>query len=110
MHPKVDKIPSRANRLVNDTLYSTIRPNLRHYGIIKHPIRNMVASTGFVQLSSKVDWVGHGFIYIFLTPSWITSRLQTVVASAVSAYPSIFPQLRDWLLPMLMNGQVMVKR
>jgi len=153
LNSKVDKIPSRAKRIVhvNDILYSTVRPNLCHYGIIKHPVKNMVASTGFVQLSSKVDWISNDFIYTFLTSSWVTARLQTIAALAVSAYPSISPndilelnialprtskmveylndnldtiyskislnqkenqqlaEIRDWLLPMLMNGQVTVK-
>lgn len=148
-----DKIPSRAKRVVNhnDIFYSTVRPNLCHYGIIKQPMQNMIASTGFAQLSSKVSWVGNDFIYTYLTSSWITERLQQIAALSVSAYPSISPndilalkialpenkkilkhinsslddiyskisinhneskelaKLRDWLLPMLMNGQVTVK-
>ena len=153
LSPNIDKIPSRAKRIVNqnDILYSTVRPNLCHYGIIKHPIENMIASTGFVQLSSKVDWISNDLIYTFLTSTWITERLQQIASLAVSSYPSISPndllglnivlpengdgiehansifddiylkisfnqkenqqltQLRDWLLPMLMNGQVTVK-
>jgi len=60
-----DKVPSRAQRIVNpnDILYSTVRPNLCHYGIIKHPEMNMIASTGFVQLSSKHDWISNDLIY-----------------------------------------------
>jgi len=149
----LDKIPSRAKRIINtnDILYSTVRPNLCHYGIIKYPIKNMIASTGFVQLSTKVDWLSNDLIYTFLTSSWITSRLQQVASLSVSSYPSIsandilelnivlpkegkgldfintkldniyskislnqienqkLTQLRDWLLPMLMNGQVGVE-
>jgi len=148
-----DKVPSRAKRIVskNDILYSTVRPNQFHYGIIKHPIKNLIASTGFVQLNSKKDWVSNDLIYTFLTSSWVTERLQQIAELSVSSYPSISPndildlqialpkqekdldfinlkfdmiynmastnhsenqqltQLRDWLLPMLMNGQVTVK-
>ncbi len=148
-----DKVPSRAKRIVhkNDILYSTVRPNLCHYGIVKNPLPNMVASTGFVQLASKIDWISNDLIYTFLTSSWVTSKLHQIAALAVSAYPSILPnnilelditlpkdekliepinlkfntiyskvslnqqenlelsKLRDWLLPMLMNGQVTVK-
>jgi len=147
------KIPSRAKRIVNknDILYSTVRPNLCHYGIIKNPIKNMIASTGFVQLSSKIEQLSNDFIYTFLTSTWVTKRLQQIAALSVSSYPSISPddilelkialpnnlenlgfinnklgtiyskisvtqgenqklsELRDWLLPMLMNGQVKVK-
>ena len=147
-----DKVPSRAKRIIqkNDILYSTVRPNLCHYGIIKNPVKNMIASTGFVQLSSKIETISNDFIYTFLTSSWVTERLHQIAALSVSAYPSISPndildlnlalpiehenmerinskfdtiyskislnqkenkklsELRDWLLPMLMNGQVTV--
>jgi type I restriction enzyme S subunit len=111
----------------------------------------MVGSTGFVQLASKIDWIGNDFVYTFLTSSWVTERLHQIAALAVSAYPSISPTdilnlnvplpqkgktidnansrfdqiyskislnqkenkqlsaMRDWLLPMLMNGQVTVE-
>jgi len=147
-----DKIPSRAQRVVskNDILYSTVRPNLCHYGIIKHPVDNMVASTGFVQLSSKIERVSNDLLYTYLTSDWVTERLQQIATLSVSSYPSIssndilnlwialpkskeilelvnskfhdvykkvslnqkesqrLTELRDWLLPMLMNGQVSV--
>ena len=148
-----DKLPSRAKRIVseNDILYSTVRPNLCHYGIMKDPVDNLIASTGFAQLSSKIDSISNDLIYTYLTSSWITSRLHQVAALSVSAYPSIsandildldivlpletdslkpinnmlnsiylkmslnqkenkeLSELRDWLLPMLMNGQVSVR-
>jgi type I restriction enzyme S subunit len=148
-----DKIPSRAQRVVemNDILYSTVRPNLCHYGLIKHPKKNMIASTGFVQLTSNKDWISNDLIYTYLTSSWVAIRLHQIATLSVSAYPSISPndilelnialprrnknlefinsylgtiyskislnqkqnqqltELRNWLLPMLMNGQVTVK-
>lgn len=47
--------PSRAKRIVNDLdiLYSTVRPNQRHYGIVKKSKPNLIASTGFAVISSK---------------------------------------------------------
>ena len=41
-----DKIPSRAKRKVEnkDIVYSTVRPNLKHYGIIRNPNQNMLVS------------------------------------------------------------------
>ncbi len=88
-----DKVPSRAKRIVskNDILYSTVRPNQFHYGVIKHPIKNLIASTGFVQLNSKKDWVSNDLIYTFLTSSWVTERLQQIAELSVSSYPSISP-------------------
>ncbi|MDO9312907.1 MAG: restriction endonuclease subunit S, partial [Nitrosomonas sp.] len=49
----LDDAPSRAKRLVqhNDILISTVRPDQKHYGIIKNPIENLVVSTGFCVLT-----------------------------------------------------------
>ncbi len=154
IHTASEKVPSRAKRIVNknDILYSTVRPNLRHYGIIKHPQDSMVASTGFVQLASKTKDLSNDFIYTYLTSEWITQRLHQIAVLSVSSYPSISPsdilelkiplpkerekisfanfkfgkiyekislnqkenqklsELRDWLLPMLMNGQITVSK
>ena len=149
----VDNIPSRANMLVskNDILYSTVRPNQLHYGILKDPIENMIASTGFAVLTHKADSELNVIFYLHITSSQNTSRLIKISESSKSSYPSISPddilnltialpseskiltrfcellnpffekvsevqkenneleKLRDWLLPMLMNGQVTVK-
>lgn len=146
-------LPSRAQRIVsrNDILYSTVRPNQAHYGIIKEPIENLIASTGFAQLSSKEKEISNDLVYTFLSSDWVMNRLQQIADSSVSAYPSISPndilglyialpnnnsllnqmndqlgsiymmvsvnyrqnqkltELRDWLLPMLMNGQVKIR-
>lgn len=57
--------PSRAKRLVqnNDILYSTVRPNLKHYGFIENPLDNLVVSTGFTVISTK-DKSSAKYIYI----------------------------------------------
>ena len=150
---ETEKVPSRAQRVIskNDILYSTVRPNQCHFGIIKNPMPNMIASTGFAQLRSKSKFISNELIYTFLSSKIVTTRLQQIADTAVSAYPSIshydilelkiaLPQenrillktnslledvymkislnqkenqqltsLRDWLLPMLMNGQITVK-
>ncbi|MDD2627263.1 MAG: restriction endonuclease subunit S, partial [Clostridia bacterium] len=43
----IKDIPSRAKRIVkkNDIIYSTVRPNLCHYGILRNIVDNMVVST-----------------------------------------------------------------
>ena len=50
-----EKVPSRAKRKVkvNDIVFSNVRPNQRHYGIIKAELPNMVVSTGFTTISTK---------------------------------------------------------
>lgn len=51
-----DKVPSRARRELqkNDIVFSTVRPNQRHFGIITEPVSNMLASTGFAVIRSNV--------------------------------------------------------
>ena len=89
-----DKIPSRARRKVRDgdIVYSTVRPNQRHYGIIKNPPDNFLASTGFAVMRGMPDIADTGFIYSFLTQSHIVDHLHGLAEQNVSAYPSIRPQ------------------
>jgi len=70
-----DKLPSRAKRKVekNDILISTVRPNQKHYGIIKKIEENLIASTGFSVLSAKEDLVDSEY-------------LQAVAETSTSAY------------------------
>lgn len=147
-----NNLPSRAKRRVkkNDIIYSTVRPNQEHYGIIKEPVENMIVSTGFAVISHKKNTVLNDFIYCFLSNKITVDFLQTIADTSVSSYPSInvddilnlkialpkedtlliaistqfshfyqlihkkqkenqqLSALRDWLLPMLMNGQVVV--
>ncbi|MEK4715763.1 restriction endonuclease subunit S [Sporosarcina sp. FSL K6-5500] len=86
------KIPSRAKRIVkeNDIVYSTVRPNQRHYGIIKKPEENMLVSTGFVVLTSKTSY-SNDLVYIWLTQNEITQKLQSIAEQSTSTYPSIKP-------------------
>lgn len=144
--------PSRAQRMVkkNDIVYSTVRPIQEHYGIMKFPVDNLIASTGFAVLTHRENPVLNDLIYLFLSGPEITQQLQKIAQNNVSAYPSINPgdilnlkiiwpkeesiliplakqlgkyhelihrnqqqnkdliKFRDWLLPMLLNGQVKV--
>ena len=49
---QIDEIPSRAKRKVihNDIIFSTVRPNLKHFGILKNINGNTIVSTGFAVL------------------------------------------------------------
>lgn len=51
----IDNAPSRAQRKVSDKtiLYSTVRPRLKHYGILNSPKDNFIVSTGFVTIDIK---------------------------------------------------------
>lgn len=56
---KLEDLPSRAKRKVkhNTIVYSSVRPNLKHYGILKNPSENLIVSTGFVTLDVKEEFV-----------------------------------------------------
>ncbi|MCQ2578053.1 MAG: restriction endonuclease subunit S [Treponema sp.] len=86
--------PSRAQRRVknNTIIYSTVRPNQKHYGILKNPEINMIVSTGFTTLDIKnPNNVDAQYLYYALTKNDITSYLSTIAENSVSSYPSINP-------------------
>lgn len=88
-----DKIPSRAKRKIfsNDIIYSTVRPNQKHYGIIKEPLKNMLVSTGFAVINGKSGVVDNKFLYYYLIQENIVNMLHTIGEHSTSAYPSIKP-------------------
>ena len=88
-HYDLKDAPSRAKRLVNknDIVYSTVRPNLEHYGFISYPKENMVVSTGFTVITAEA--INPKFLYYFLTQQNITEYLHSIAEQSVSTYPSI---------------------
>jgi type I restriction enzyme, S subunit len=90
-----DKLPSRAKRKVkvNDILISTVRPNQRHYGIIRKEIENLIVSTGFAVLSPNLKKVNPEYLYWYLTQDSIVNYLQSIAETSTSAYPSIKPSV-----------------
>ena len=91
--PGKDKIPSRARRKVQpgDILYSTVRPNQKHFGLLKEVPENFLASTGFSVFRGRADVAHTDFIYWFLAQDHIVERLHTIAEHSTSAYPSIRP-------------------
>lgn len=90
LNPEVDKIPSRARRAVTegDILFSSVRPNQKHYAFLFAPQTNMVASTGFIVITA--NWSGYRyFIYQYLIQEEIIDKLQAIAEQSVSTYPSI---------------------
>jgi len=87
----IAKAPSRARRIVkhNDVLISTVRPNQKHYGIIKYPEEDMIVSTGFCVITCEK--INPYFIYIFLTTEGMTEYLHSIAEGSTSAYPSLKP-------------------
>ena len=142
-----DHAPGRARRIAKrgDTIWSSVRPNLRAYALVLNPQEDDVFSTGFTVLS-PID-VPYGFLYLTVTAEAYVSYL--ISRTGNSAYPAVLPSafgeyeiavpprdlldrfadqvegaferrqncfdeiqgqtsLRDFLLPLLMNGQVKV--
>jgi type I restriction enzyme S subunit len=85
--------PSRAKRIVrhNDILISTVRPNLKHYGIAKNPSDRAVASTGFAVITCKKACPN--YLYRLLTTNWYTDFLSGIAESQQSNYPAFNPSL-----------------
>ena len=88
-----DILPSRARRkvAVDDIIYSTVRPNQRHYGIVRDVLPNMLVSTGFTVITVDKEKADSDFLYYYLTQSEIVDSLHAIGEQSVSAYPSIKP-------------------
>lgn len=151
--PEIEKLPSRARRIVkaNDIVYSTVRPNQLHFGIISNPLENMLVSTGFSVIRSKYAYISSPYIYHFLTSPDFIEKMQQLAEQSTSTFPSVKPSdigtclipcadetemtditdkindmyamvsanqqenkrladLRDILLPKLMNGEIDVSQ
>ncbi len=93
INTKTDKMSSRARRKVikNSILYSTVRPNQLHYGIIKEPVDNLLVSTGFTVIDVDINKAIPEFVYYLLTQNNTTEQLQAIAEQSVSTYPSIKP-------------------
>lgn len=89
----IKDIPSRAKRIVkqNDIVYSTVRPNLCHYGLLRDVEENLIVSTGFVVIRCNLDKVLPEYLYAYLTLPEITIKLHSIAETSTSAYPSIKP-------------------
>lgn len=86
-----DEIPSRAKRKVThgDIVYSTVRPNLKHYGLLQNPPENLIVSTGFAVLHNKGTEVTNDFLFMWLTNESVLEYLQAIAENSVSTYPSL---------------------
>lgn len=88
----VDDAPSRARRIVkeNSIIFSTVRPNLKHYGILKDIPDNLIVSTGFAVFDAKYDIAN--IIFLFLSTQDVVDYCQSIAEGAVATYPSIKPE------------------
>ncbi len=88
-----DDFPSRAQRLVkkDDILYSSVRPNLRHYYHYVDNYEHVVASTGFVLLRNKSDYLTR-FAFYFLKTDEIVKHLSNIAELSQATFPSFSPK------------------
>jgi len=86
-----EKLPSRAKRKVqiDSILYSTVRPNQKHFGIIKSMPENFLVSTGFAVIDVIPEKVDADYLYFWLTQNTVVEQLHAIAEQSVSAYPSI---------------------
>lgn len=86
-----EKLPSRAKRKVqmNSILYSTVRPNQKHFGIIKSMPKNFLVSTGFAVIDVISEKADADYLYFWLTQNTVVEKLHAIAEQSVSAYPSI---------------------
>ena len=89
----LEKLPSRAKRKVknNNIIYSTVRPNQKHFGIIEEQPENFLVSTGFAVLDVDCQKANPRFVYYYLTQENYTNALHAIAEQSTSAYPSIKP-------------------
>ncbi len=88
--------PSRAQRKVknNTILYSTVRPNQKHFGILKNPSNKLIVSTGFATIDIRENFknkIDPDFLFLLLSQDSTTNYLQIIAQNSVSSYPSINP-------------------
>lgn len=88
-----ESLPSRARRKVqlNDIIYSTVRPNQKHFGIIKNKPENFLVSTGFAVLHTNKTIANPNFIFYNLIQNENTESLHAIAEQTTSAYPAIKP-------------------
>ena len=101
-----DKIPTRARRKVRpgEIVYSTVRPNQRHYGLLRDIPDNFLASTGFAVIRGKDGVASANFVYLYLIQDYVVDHLQAIAEHSTSAYPSVRPsdiEALELLLPPL---------
>ncbi len=89
-----EKLPSRAKRKcsLNSIIYSSVRPNQCHFGIIKEIPKNFLVSTAFIVIDIiDLEKLDPNYLYYYITQDKITHYLQRIAECGTSSYPSITP-------------------
>ena len=95
LYPQKDNIPSRAKRAVsnNTIIYSSVRPNLCHFGILSNIPSNMVVSTGFITIDVKNNNIDPYYLFYLITTKEKIDYITNIANTSVSSYPSITPEI-----------------
>ncbi|ADU84458.1 restriction endonuclease subunit S [Helicobacter pylori] len=89
-----EKLPSRAKRKcsINSIIYSSVRPNQRHFGIIKEIPKNFLVSTAFIVIDViDLEKLDPNYLYYYITQDEIIHYLHRIAECGTSSYPSITP-------------------
>ncbi len=85
----VDRAPSRARKLVsaNDTLVSTVRPNLNAVAFVGDNLHGSIASTGFSVLRPNPDKIAPRFLFFLVRTSEFIDEMTSHAKGA--NYPAV---------------------
>jgi len=87
--------PSRAQRMVKygDILYSSVRPNLKHYYHYRDNYSHPIASSGFVLLRNKdTNLCDTEYAFYFLSTKEVVSYLSNIAELSQATFPSFSPK------------------
>lgn len=89
--PGFDRIPSRCKRKIKNgsIVYSMVRPNQRHFGILSNPPENMLVSTGFNVIDANAEIVEPEYLYYALTTIEATDYFSSLAEQSASTYPTL---------------------
>jgi type I restriction enzyme S subunit len=97
-YSEVDKMPGQAKKSVRsgDILFSEIRPANGRWAILNGETEDFVVSTKLMVLRTNLKIALPEFMYIFLTSSVVTSKLQSIAEYRSATFPQItFEQISD---------------
>ena len=88
---ELSEAPTRAQRRVrdNDIVFSLVRPNQCHYGILNGTKPNTIVSTGFCVIRATKS--SPFFLYFLLTNPTNVEYLHSIAEGSTSTYPSLRP-------------------
>ena len=85
----IKEYPSRARRIFakDDILMSSVRPNLQSFAYVDFDVKNHIASTGFMVLSSIQNKLNSKFLYLLLFSELLLNQMISKMQRG--QYPSI---------------------